>query len=314
MELTFRIRNNPSMHTEDLKAFFTVVESGSLTAAAKALELPKSTISRRLARLEADLGSTLLMRTPRSTQVTETGKLLYQQGAPALSHLEEVERLVVDQAAEPSGPLRVSAPPDLAAVHLGALCARFVRACPKVRLSLVASDAFTNLIDDGYDVALRIHVDALDSVTSLRVRKLARVEVGLYAAPSYVGDRGAPRTPAQLADHALLGMAVFTRGWKLTHARKKTTAEVGETPALTCNDHLLLRDAAVAGAGVAVLPSFLAEPSVRDGSLERVLPKWAVQTAVLSVVWLATHHLSPRVRAFVDETAKFFEPPPWERN
>ncbi len=301
------------MHTEDLKAFFTVVETGSLTSAAKTLSLPKSTISRRLARLESDLGATLLMRTPRSIQITETGELLHRQGSPALSYLDEVERMVLDRAAEPSGPLRVSAPPDLAAVHLGPLCASFVRTCPKVRLSVVATSTFTYLISDGYDIALRIHVDSLDSVASLRARKLARVEVALYAAPSYVEQQGVPRTPRQLCEHALLGMAVFPKSWKLTHARKGTTTEVAEHPNLVTNDHILLRDAALAGAGVAVLPSFVAEPHVRQGHLQRVLPSWAVQTAELSAVWPATLHTSPRVRAFVDETVKFFDPPPWKR-
>lgn len=299
------------MRTEDLEAFFAVVETGSLTSAAKTLSLPKSTISRRLARLESDLGATLLLRTPRSIQITETGELLHRQGSPALSYLDEVERMVLDRAAEPSGLLRVSAPPDLAGVHLGALCARFGRRYPEVRLSIVATGTFSSLISDGYDVALRIHTDALDSVASLRVRRLARVEVALYAAPSYVEQEGLPRNPRQLAQHTLLGMAAFPGSWTLTHVRRGTTFEITEQPNLVSNDHLLLRDAALAGAGVAALPSFVAEPRVRQGHLRRVLPAWAVQTAVLSAVWPTTHHTSPRVRAFLDETARFFDRPTW---
>lgn len=301
------------MHTEDLEAFFSVVERGSLSAAAKALQLPKSTISRRLDRLESDLGATLLLRTPRSTQVTEIGRLLHTRGVPALASLDELQREIGDRVATPRGLLRVSAPPDLASVQLGALCAAFGRAHPQVQLTLVASNHFTNLVVDGFDLALRIHTGPLDAVTTMRVRRLARLQVGLYASPAYLGEHGAPRRPEELDGHRRLTMDAMGPSWTLTQLRSKRAYEITSPPSFACNDQLALRDAAAEGGGVAMLPSFVAEPLVRSAALERVLPTWTAGRAELSLVWLATNHTSPRVRAFVDAAVAFFDPPPWER-
>lgn len=269
--------------------------------------MPKSTVSRRLSRLEEALGATLLMRTPRSMQVTETGQLLYRQGMPALSHLEDVERQVMDRAAEPSGPLRISAPPDLAAVHLGPLCADFLRVHPRVRLSVVSTNAYVNLIEEGVDVALRIHVTPLESVASLRARKLSHLDVGLYAAPDYLERAGRPRSPQQLQDHVRLGMDALASSWTLTHARTGKVVELAGSAALSCNDHLMLCAATVGGAGVALLPSFLAASHVRGGALQRILSAWVLRSAELSLVWPASHHTSPRVRAFVDMAVAHFK-------
>jgi DNA-binding transcriptional LysR family regulator len=109
-------------------------------------------------------------------------------------------------------------------------------------------------------------------------------------------------------------MSVAARGWKMHNARSGKSAEVQLRPHLACNDHLLLRDAALAGAGIALLPSFLGEQHVRQGELERVLGGWCIESADLSLLWPATLHTSPRVRAFVDATAAFFDPPPWARD
>lgn len=301
------------MHTEDLEAFFAVVSHGSVTRAARELDLPKSTISRRLARLEEELGATLLVRTPRATQVTEMGQFLFDRGAPALAHLEEIRRLVVDRGAAPRGLLRVSAAPDLAAAHLGPLCASFLRANPMVKLSLVATNEVSRLVDQGFDVAIRVHMDALESVSTLRVRKLTSFHMALYAAPAYLEGLPALRRLDQLGDCARLSLDAISTRWRLVHERSGKEEEVLVDPTLACNDHFMIRDAALGAAGVAMLPSFLAEPLVREGKLARVLPRWTGPRARVSILWLANLHTSPRVRAFVDAAAAFFDPAPWER-
>lgn len=302
-----------AMRTEDLRAFFSIVDGGSLTSAATALGVPKSTIGRRLARLEEELGAELVLRTSRSVQITETGRMLHRQGLPALAHLDEVKRAVVDQSEQPRGPLRVSAAADIASTYLGPMAGAFIARYPEVQLSLTVSDTLVDLVRDGIDVALRLHMNPLPSSTSLRARRLCRVETGLFAAPSYLEVHGRPPTPAGLEGHRCLSMSASPRRWVLHHARSKKSVTPRIEPALISNDQLLLRDAACEGAGIAEMPSFISAEAVRAGRLQRVLPGWSTFVATLSALWPATQYTSPRVRAFVDAAVGYFNPPPWER-
>ncbi|MCA9719115.1 MAG: LysR family transcriptional regulator [Myxococcales bacterium] len=295
------------MRTEDLRALFTVVETGSLTAAARRLKIPKSTLGRRLNRLEDELDAQLVIRTPRRTQITELGRRLHAQGEPLLAELDDLRQRVLDRPAAPSGELRVSAPEDLATALMGGLCGRFLLDFPKVQVVLVASNAAVNLLADGFDVALRIHLGALADATSVRTRRLGAVEVGLFAAPRYLEGRARPRAPADLSRHALLSMDAVLPSWRLHRARDDASAQLVVRAAMRSNDHHALRDAALAGAGIASLPGFLCSEALAAGALVRVLPTWTLQTsATLSLLWPATRHVSPRVRAFIDAAVAFF--------
>lgn len=299
------------MHTEDLRAFFTVVETGSLTAAARQLAIPKSTLGRRLTRLEESLDSQLVVRTPRHTEITPTGRLLYERGEPLLACLDEVGAAVMDRPTEPSGTLRVAAPPDVAATLLGRLCAELTRRHPKISVSLVASNAVVDLLSDGFDVALRVHLGDLPDNASLRVRRLGTVEVGLFASPEYLEAHGTPRTPAQLERHALVAMdGPRSRRWSLVHARSDRTARVRVSPVISSNDHQALRGAALAAAGIASLPEFLCTTAVAEGRLARVLPTWSLGIAHVSLLWPASRHAAPRVRAFLDLAIETFAAQP----
>jgi DNA-binding transcriptional LysR family regulator len=305
------------MRTEDLRAFFQIAKTGSLTAASAALGVPKSTVSRRLTRLEEELDAQLVLRTSRSVHLTELGQTLHRQGAPALAYLDEVQRAVRERGETPAGPLRVSAPPDLAAAHLGAMFAEFVIEYPEVDLTLVSTGEFVDLISQGIDLALRIHIRPLSSVTSLRARRLAAVERGLYASPSYLEQKGRPRRPEDLRRHSCLSMAAQPYRWELTRRPGRggggggRAVSIEVNPRLRSNDHHALKDAAERGAGVAVVPAFLGDVGVNRGTLVRVLPGWSMGASTLSAVWPATLHTSPRIRAFVDAAAAYFAPPPW---
>lgn len=301
------------MRTEDLRAFFQIAETGSLTAASAALGVPKSTVSRRLSRLEDDLQAQLVLRTPRAVQLTEMGLLLHRQGSPALACLDEVRRAVRERGEAPTGPLRVSAPNDLAASHLGTLLGDFVIEYPDVDVILDASNEFVDLIGHGFDVALRIHVVPLASVSSLRARKLVALARGLYASPDYLEQHGSPRRPSDLERHALLTMAAHARYWDMERVRGDVRQSVEVKPRFLSSDHHSLRQAAERGAGIATLPTFLGEVGVCEETLVRVLPGWSMGTSTLSALWPTTHHTSPRIRAFVDAAADFFNPAPWVR-
>lgn len=307
----FRLWNDLLVHTEDLEAFFAVASEGSLSRAGKALELPKSTVSRRISRLEEELGTLLLVRSPRQTQLTEMGALLFERGSPALARLEEIRRWVVDRGAVPRGPLRVSAPPDLTAAHLGGLCARFGLAHPEVELTLIGTNALSRVLDGDCDVALRVHMEDLPAVTALRMRTLATFRLALYASSNYLASRPELTRVEQLEGCARLSLDALGARWRLVHADTGARHELEGTPALRSNDHLLLIDAATAGAGVVILPSFLAEPKVHSGALAPVLPEWGGRMARVSLLWLASAHTSPRVRAFVYAAIEYLDPPPW---
>lgn len=301
------------VRTEDLRAFFQIAATGSLTAAATALGVPKSTISRRLSRLEDDLQAQLVLRTSRAVQLTEMGQLLHRRGAPALASLDDARRAVQERTESPKGPLRVSAPNDLAAAHLGGLLGDFIKAHPEVDVTLDASNEFVDLISQGFDVALRIHASPLTSVTSLRARKLVALARGLYASPDYLERRGRPRRPSDLEKHACLTIAANARHWVMSKVRGEGSQDVLLSPSLVSSDHHTLEQAAESGAGIANLPTFLGEVGVCNETLVRVLPGWAMDASTLSALWPTTHHTSPRIRAFVDAAAAYFKPPPWVR-
>ena len=301
------------MRTEDLRAFLQIAETGSLTAASRVLSVPKSTLSRRLGRLEEELDAQLLLRTSRAVTLTDVGRLLHRQGTSALAHLEEVERALLERGDEPVGPLRVSAPLDLAVSDLGEIIAKLLKDYPRVDVQLVATNQFVDLIAQGVDVALRIHLQPLPSVTSLRTRRLATIDGGLYASPTYLQARGRPRRPTELRRHACLSMVARPNRWEFTQRRSGAIHSVEFTPRFRSDDNHTLRDAAERGVGIADLPTFLGEPAVRRGTLVRVMTGWSTGTGTLSAVWPATHHTSPRIRAFLDGVAKHFDPPPWKR-
>ncbi len=301
------------MRTEDLRVFFQIAETGSLTSAATALGIPKSTVSRRLSRLEDELHAQLVLRTPRAVQLTEMGQLLHRQGAPALACLDDVRRVVQERSEAPRGPLRLSVPNDLATAHVGGLIGGFVDAYPEVDVLLDASNAFIDLISQGFDVALRIHAGPLASVSSLRARKLVALQRALYAAPSYLERSASLRRPDDLRRHACLTVAAHARSWELQKVRGQGQVRVALTPRIVSSDHHSIRQAAEAGVGIATLPTFLGEVGVCDARLVRVLPGWSLGASTLSAVWPTTHHTSPRVRAFVDAAADYFSPPPWAR-
>lgn len=292
------------MNTNDLRAFHAVVEVGTLSGAAALLEVPKSTIGRRLSRLEEELDLQLVIRTSRKITVTNVGMRLHRLSLPVVAELDEVKRTLLDEAEEPTGTLRVAVPEDVATVWMGDVCGRVIRKYPQLQIQLVSSKDTVNLLAEGFDVALRIHLGPLADVTSIKVRSLCSVDVGLYATPDYVQEHKRLRRPSDLASHSCLSMASLGATWTLQ--RGKDEQVVKPNRALTSNDHHALRDAACAGAGVAVLPSFLCGRHLEEQQLVRVLKAWSLRKATLSLLWPNTRYVSPRLRVFLDESIEFF--------
>ena len=279
--------------------FVRVVEAGSFTAAAGVLGLPTSSVSRSVARLEGDLGVTLLERTTRRVALTDAGRAYFERAREAVLGLDEASALAIDAAREPQGIVRLAVPPDFG-LHLAALIAEFVQRYPRIHVDVTFTARGPELVGDDVDIA--IAVGRLDD-SALIVRKLGATAHRLYAAPSYLERRGRPRTVADLARHD----AVLYRGvagastWELTGPDGKETVVVRGP---VSGDQLqFIIDAVAAGLGIGLVPQFCAAPGLAAGALEAVLPEHGASGSLQSLVH-PSRHLPRRVtllREFLQE-------------
>lgn len=277
--------------------FVRVVEKGSFTRAAAALGLPKSSVSRGVARLEEDLGVTLLRRTTRSLTLTEAGATYFERARDALHALAEAEQAATEAGDEPRGTVRLTAA-DLAGVMLAEPLARFARQHPKVRVELILTGRAVDLVGEGVDLAIRGAGRLADS--SLIARRVAATPLALYAAPSYLAAAGRPRRVADLARHdCVLYHATGGRArWTLHGRRRAETVEVQGR--FTVDEILFAVRLAEEGAGVVLAPLAIVERVARPGRLARVLPDHGVPGGSVYVVHPAMTHLPRRVQLLRD--------------
>lgn len=295
------------MDLNELLVFVRVVDEGSFTAASRSLQMPKSTVSHRVSRLEEHLGARLLQRTTRSLGLTDAGAALYERGARIAAELEEAERAVTELEAEPRGTLRITAPVDLGYAYLGGIVAAYRARFPAVHVNAVITDRLVDMVEEGFDLAIR--AGALEGST-LIARKLATVESHLFAGAGYLERRGAPATPADLAEHDCL---VFTNPpdparWKLQSSTGERETVV-VTSRVAANSLQTVRDAVLGDAGIALLPVSI---GAAPGAIRRVLPEWRGRDVTMQLVYPSSRYLSPKVRSFIDFVADAMRPPPWE--
>ena len=286
----------------DLLLFARVAEAGSFSRAAERLQLPKSTVSRRIAQLERQLGERLLQRTTRKLAVTDFGLAVLDHARHVADEVEGATALALHRQARPSGKLRVSMPGDFATTTLSAMLARFVREHPAISLELDLSPRRVDLIAENMDLAIRM--GALQEDSQLAARKLAAFEVGLYAAPEYLATHGEPLVPAALLH--LHGLLVLSRSgepqpWTLRH-RDEVWEGLPEQRTVANSPDLLIR-LARAGAGVAAVADYFAEPYVRSGELRRLLPQWCLKPAVAWAVFPGRRLMPAKTRVFIDALA-----------
>jgi DNA-binding transcriptional LysR family regulator len=275
--------------------FVRVVESGGFTAAASALNLPPSSVSRSVARLEEELGVVLLERTTRKVSLTDAGRAYYDRVRDALSTLDEANALAADAAREPQGLVRLAVPHEFAPA-LSHVLALFLRAQPRIRVEVTFTAHAASLVGESAD--LGIAVGKLPD-SSLVARRIGANELCLFAAPSYLEARGTPSSLADLATHDVLmvrGLDARTV-WELVGPQG---SELIEVRPLIAGDHLgFIIDAAVAGLGVALLPVVATYRAVRDEQLVRVLPEYKLESG-LSLLTHPSRHLPRRVALLRD--------------
>ena len=296
----------------DLNLYAAVVANGGFSAAARALNTPKSRISRRVAALEQQLGVRLVERTTRRFKVTEIGQDVYRHARAAMCEAEAIDEAVSRVKAEPQGLVRISCPLGVDRV-LGAVLPDFLRRYPKLRVHVVVTNRRVDIIDEGVDVAIRVR-DKLDSDADLQVRILGRTVAELVASADYVTANGVPETPADLARFATLSNTERPGPdrWSFDGATGERV-EVAHEPRLSANSWAMIRQAAIGGMGIALLPEYLSREPLERGQLVHILPDWAASQGILHLVFTSRRGLLPGVRAVIDFAAEALHPrsPSW---
>ncbi len=285
----------------DVYYYAQVVEHGGITAAARALDVPKSSISRRILALEASLGARLIQRTSRRFVVTEIGAEFNRHAVAMLVEAEAAESVVRRHTTEPRGTIRVSCPVAFAQLALAELIPKFMAAYPRVCILQHATNRFVDPVQEGFDLCLRAHTEPLPS-SSLVQRALAQIPWYLFAGPSYLARKGTPGEPNALSEHdgIALGGAQESYAWHLRDVRHPDqVVTVPFTPSLQSDDMATLKAAACAGLGIVALPGYVGHGEVERGQLVRVLPPWIAGVATISLLMPSRRGLLPSVRAFV---------------
>ena len=283
--------------------FAQVVSHGGFAAASRAINLPKSRLSRRVAALEERLGVRLIERSSRRFQVTETGQAFYERCRTLLLDAEQAEAVVAEAKAEPHGRVRFSCPTGLVEIIQASLPA-FLQRYPRVKLQIIAIDRPVDLINERIDIALRVRT-ALTSDADLIMRTLGTSHRILVASPQLAsridGEIG------QLNQWPTLGTSDEPGeiSWQLEHQNGQACTLVHE-PRLSCGDFSAVRAAAVSGLGVALLPDHTCAAQLQSGELVRLFPQWRAQAGIVHLVFTTRRGLPPAVRAFIDHLAATF--------
>ncbi|MBK6517579.1 MAG: LysR family transcriptional regulator [Polyangiaceae bacterium] len=281
------------MLLDEIESFVRVVEAGSFTRAAKQLGVPKSTLSRALSRLEDATRVRLLRRSTRAIALTEAGRRFFDQVSSHVGSLRTAMDQLTEEEDKPQGVLRVTMPVDVGEALMADVIARFTDRYPGVTVEADASGRMVNLVEEGFDVAIRAAHKLKDS--SMVARKLFKTEIVLYASPDYIAKNGAPRTVEDLARH---DVAIFhPPGTKTDTLGLKS---IVTPPRFVATDFCFIRSLLVGGAVVGPLPTISAQRAVDDGTLVRVVPEWSMFGGWLYVLYPSSPHVPKKVTAFRD--------------
>ena len=296
----------------EMAVFSRVIGAGSLSAAARELSVSTAVVSRRLAALEARLGVRLINRTTRSLHLTDEGASYLEACNRVLSEIEEADAAVAAGRGEPRGTLRVALPASFGNQHVAPLIPGFAERYPKVQLALSLSDRYVNVIEEGFDLAVRI-AELEDS--SLAARKLAPNRRVVCASPEYLRRHGTPRTPEELARHnCLTTKPELTMVWDY-RAPDGSEGSVRVSGRYSCDNWEVIRDWALAGLGIALKSTWDVRRHLEDGSLVPLLPGYVFASDVaIWAVYPHRRHLPAKTRVFIDFLAESFGPEPyWDR-
>jgi DNA-binding transcriptional LysR family regulator len=291
----------------DLNFFAAVVANGGFSAASRALALPKSRVSRRVAALEAHLGVRLIERSTRRFNVTEVGQDVYRHARAALAEAEAIEDVAARLKVEPQGLVRVSCPQGADRI-LAAQLPGFLQRHPRLRVQVLVSNRRVDLIEEAVDVAIRVR-EKLDTDADLQVKIIGRARSMLVASPAFLDAHGRPEHPGDIGAYATLSQTERpgSERWTLVDANGAEAFVVHE-PRLSASEFAILRQAAIEGMGIAFLPEYSCRDPLIDGRLARVLPTWGGSEGLLHLVFTSRRGLLPGVRAVIDFLADVLDP------
>jgi DNA-binding transcriptional LysR family regulator len=281
----------------EMRVFAAVVDAGSFVGACDAIEMSKPAVSRYVRDLEARLGVRLLQRTTRKLSLTDEGAVFYARCKDLLANVEAAESEISSRSSEASGLLKVNVPVSFGIIHLAPLWSEFMARHPKVALDVTLSDRLVDLVEEGFDVAVRI---ARLPSSSLISRKIASTRMILCASPGYLKKHGTPKQPADLANHTVLAYSLLSVGdhWEFEGPHGKVTVKV--MPRLHSNSGETCRSVALAHQGIILQPSFLVGDDLKRGALVPLLPDYLAMALGVYAIYPTRQHLSPKVRLLID--------------
>jgi DNA-binding transcriptional LysR family regulator len=296
----------------EMMTFASVVEAKSFSAAARALATSKSLVSKQISNLERGLGVRLLNRTTRRMSLTESGAAYYEHCARIAVQINAAEAEVTQMQQEPSGVLRVTMPIAFATRQMAPALASFMQRNPRVELDINATERVIDIVEEGYDLAIRITEKPTPAMVA---RNIAPVRWVTCAAPAYIEQHGVPATPQALLHHQCLlhqDVPMLSNGWPYKIGNR--TIRVPVTGNCRINNAGVLLQLALEGAGIVLSPSYILGPHIKDGSLVQLLPDAVVfPDMALYATYMPTRYLQPKVRAFIDHLVAHFGPlPSWD--
>lgn len=281
---------------ESMYAFVEVIQEGGFAAAARKMQLSRSTVNKLVITLEDHLGVQLLYRTTRQVTPTDSGRAFYERCLDILASVEEAELAVSQQNSEPIGNLKVNAPMSFGISSLGTRIAEFMIRYREIKIQLTLEDRFIDPIEEGYDLVIRIGSSPESS--SLVTHPITTIPRVLCAAPSYLESEGTPQTAQALKDHSCLHYGYLSSGcyWQLQYQGQEEKIAI---KGIFCsNNGEVLRDAAVKGLGIVFLPTFIVEKELKRGELQVILPDYQLPELKLCVIYPVNRHLSTKVQLF----------------
>lgn len=293
-----------------MRTFRHVVDAGGFSAAAVALDMSHSVVSRQVRQLEQELGAQLLNRTTRRFALTEVGQAYYQRCVQILDQIEDATQMVQHHQRHPSGLLRINAPMAFGSMEAGKWLPDFMCSYPDLKVDFVCNDRFVDLIAEEFDVGLRITRTLPDS--TLVAKRLCASDMVLVAAPEYVKRHGIPRTPADLANHNYMAYSLALQTTELSFTGPDgALSNVAVSGNLQSNTGMVVCDAVRAGMGITASATFVVCEDLRRGDLVQLLPDYRLHTRELYALYPQNRHMSPKVRAFVDFVGDYYARNRW---
>ncbi len=293
---------------QEMRSFVAVVDAGSFVRAAEALSVSKAAVSRYVSELEARLGVRLLQRTTRRLSLTAEGEVFHARCQTLLADVDEAEAEITSRSGDARGLLKVNVPVSFGILHLAPLWGEFIRRQPNVSFDVTLADRVVDLVEEGYDLAVRI---ARLPSSTLISRKLSATRLVVCASPKYLKRAGTPKVPQDLARHTVLAYSLLTGGDEWHFAGPDGPVSVKTAPCLRTNSGDTCRAAALNHQGVVMQPSFMVSADLAAGTLVELMPRYRGIELGIYAVYPTRKHVAPKVRLLIDFLADSFRQPKW---